>query len=136
MRLPPATRLAMCLALLAACGDDLKVTPIYNHANGRVVIELSQDLDGKQLYVRTRRGKFDTLEDALMFYVTRDTNPTAWYPSLAEKFNDLPAKYRGNVNQTEVPYNRKLGDDPALSPSEIDDVIAFLNTLTDADLLH
>lgn len=61
MRLPPATRLAICVALLGACGDDLKVTPIYNHANGRVVIELNQDLDGKEVYVRTRRGKFDTL---------------------------------------------------------------------------
>ena len=30
-----------------------------------------------------------------------------------------------------MPYNRKPGDAPALSDSEIEDVIAFLNTLTD-----
>jgi hypothetical protein len=62
MRLPPATRLAICVALLAACGDDLKVNAIYNHANGRVVIEVNTDLDDKQLYVRTRRGNFGTLD--------------------------------------------------------------------------
>jgi cytochrome c peroxidase len=35
------------------------------------------------------------------------------------------------VNTTEVPYNRRAGDVPALSDADIDDVIAFLNTLTD-----
>ena len=80
-------------------------------------------------------GKFKTLKDVLTFYVQRDTNPEKWYPQNADgtydKFNDLPAEYRKNVNTEEVPYNRKQGDAPALSDSEIEDVIAFLNTLTD-----
>jgi cytochrome c peroxidase len=79
-------------------------------------------------------GKFKTLREVVSFYVRRDTNPEEWYPSGAngiEKFNDLPPEYRGNVNTTEVPYNRKLGDQPALDSDEIDDVVAFLNTLTD-----
>ncbi|MDB5967776.1 MAG: c-type cytochrome [Hydrocarboniphaga sp.] len=82
-------------------------------------------------------GRFATLKEALQFYVQRDTNPEKWYPSTAagvQKFDDLPAEYQRNVNTTEVPYNRKLGDQPALSDAEIDDLIAFLNTLTDADL--
>jgi cytochrome c peroxidase len=41
------------------------------------------------------------------------------------------AGYLGNVNTSEIPYNRVLGDRPALSPAEIDDLIAFLCTLTD-----
>jgi len=45
---------------------------------------------------------------------------------------NLPAQYHGNVNH-EPPLDRKPGDAPALSKSEIDDVIAFLETLTDAD---
>ena|SRR5882672_146698 len=80
-------------------------------------------------------GRFDTLREVLEFYVRRDTNPEDFYPLDAGgqpiKFNDLPGEYQANVNTTEVPYNRHAGDVPALSDSDIDDVIAFLNTLTD-----
>ena len=80
-------------------------------------------------------GRFKTLKDALTFYVQRDTNPEKFYPLDADgavaKFNDLPPEFRANVNTSEVPYNRSLGDAPALSDAEIDDVIAFLKTLSD-----
>lgn len=81
-------------------------------------------------------GKFNTLREVVSFYVRRDTNPEEWYPpkndgSGADKFDDLPPEYRANVNTSEVPYNRQLGDQPALTSDEIDDVVAFLNTLTD-----
>ncbi len=79
-------------------------------------------------------GKFTTLKDALQFYVQRDTNPEKFYPlvgGIVNKFDDLPPEFHGNVNTTEVPYNRTLGDAPALTDVEIDDVIAFLNTLSD-----
>jgi cytochrome c peroxidase len=77
-------------------------------------------------------GKFATLREVVSFYVRRDTNPEEWYPNAgADKFDDLPPQYRVNVNTTEAPYNRRPGDLPALSSSEIDDVVAFLNTLSD-----
>jgi cytochrome c peroxidase len=80
-------------------------------------------------------GRFATLTDALGFYVRRDTNPEEWYPSdpdgLVHKFDDLPPQYAANVNTTEVPYNRKPGDTPALNAAEIADVVAFLQTLAD-----
>jgi cytochrome c peroxidase len=80
-------------------------------------------------------GRFKSLKDALTFYVQRDTNPQKFYPLDADgtplKFNDLPPAYRNNVNVTEVPYNRRPGDAPALGDAEIDDVIAFLRTLND-----
>ena len=80
-------------------------------------------------------GRFHTLKDAITFYVQRDTNPEKWYPrkpdGTYDKFNDLPQEYRKNVNQEEVPYNRHQGDQPALSDAEVDDVIAFLGTLSD-----
>lgn len=79
-------------------------------------------------------GRFATLTETLGFYVRRDTNPAEWYPTVngaIVKFDDLPASFRGNVNVTEVPYNRNPGDAPALSPTEIQHVIAFLCTLTD-----
>ena len=80
-------------------------------------------------------GRFKSLKDVVTFYVQRDTNPEKWYPLNADgsvkKFDDLPVEYHANVNTTEVPYNRQLGDTPALSDAEVDDVIAFLQTLTD-----
>ena len=83
----------------------------------------------------THNGYFKRLRDLIEFYVTRDTNPERWYPIGADgrvqKFNDLPPEYRGNVNTAEVPYDRGPGEVPALSDGDIEDVIAFLNTLTD-----
>ncbi len=80
-------------------------------------------------------GKFHNLEDVMHFYVERDTNPEKFYPKKADssidKFNDLPAKYRANIDTIDAPFNRKPGDKPALNDAEIKDVIAFLNTLTD-----
>lgn len=79
-------------------------------------------------------GKFKTLKEVIAFYVRRDTNPEEWYPIGAagvEKFNDLPPVYRGNVNSTEKPYDRTVGQAPALNEQEIDDLTAFLETLTD-----
>jgi cytochrome c peroxidase len=81
-------------------------------------------------------GSLHSLRDVLEFYAQRDTNPERWYPRKADgtidKENDLPAELRGHLN-VEVPFNRKPGDAPALSDPEIDDLLAFLRTLTDGD---
>jgi cytochrome c peroxidase len=69
------------------------------------------------------------------FYVERDTEPQLWYPVISgklAKFDDLPARDRGNVNISDAPLNRERGEKPALSAEEIRQVIAFLGTLNDA----
>lgn len=80
-------------------------------------------------------GRFKTLKDALEFYVQRDIHPQKFYPrrpdGTIDKFDDLPQAYKANVNASEAPYDRRPGDAPALDAAEIDDVIAFLRTLTD-----
>ena len=80
-------------------------------------------------------GRFQTLLELVRFYVRRDTNPEEWYPldtnGVPQKFNDLPPGLVGNVNTVEVPYNRKPGDLPTLDENEIQDLLAFLQTLTD-----
>jgi cytochrome c peroxidase len=79
-------------------------------------------------------GRFHTLVDTLRFYVERDTKPAEWYPRVngrIEKFDDLPARYRDNIDTLDAPLNRKAGDAPALDAQEIKDVIAFLGTLND-----
>ena len=88
-----------------------------------------------QRHVFFHNGRFTTLKDAITFYVQRDTHPEKWYPlnldGSVKKFDDLPPQYHPNVNTVEVPYNRQPGDAPALSDAEVDDVIAFLKTLSD-----
>ena len=82
-------------------------------------------------------GRFHTLKDALRFYVRRDTNPREWYPVAAngalEKFDDLPAPLRSNVDVVDRPLTLGERDTPIWTDEEIDDVIAFLTTLNDRD---
>ncbi|HEY5372257.1 MAG TPA: cytochrome c peroxidase [Polyangiaceae bacterium] len=80
-------------------------------------------------------GVFHTLREVMQFYVQRDTTAAKWFPHAGghvEAFDDLPAELRRNVDR-EPPLDRKPGQAPALNSAEIDDVIAFLNTLTDED---
>ena len=81
-------------------------------------------------------GRYTTLREVMRFYVERDTDPERWYPTIAgklRKFDDLPARYRGNVNTSDAPLNRSPGDEPALNADEIEKVVAFLGSLSDAN---
>jgi cytochrome c peroxidase len=82
-------------------------------------------------------GLLHSLREAVAFYATRDTNPERWYLVNAsghvQKFDDLPSRYVQNVN-VEPPFDRKPGDSPSLSEQDIDDIVAFLQTLTDGFL--
>jgi cytochrome c peroxidase len=75
-------------------------------------------------------GIFHTLHDAVAFYAQRDTDPAKWYPTgpdgTVQKFNDLPAEYLQNVTM-EPPF----GPRQVLSDADVDDLVAFLSTLTD-----
>ncbi|MBO9647871.1 MAG: cytochrome-c peroxidase [Variovorax sp.] len=115
-------------------------------------------------------GIFHALEQVVRFYNTRDTNPEYWYPSTGgtgtatanppyalqptsvpgatvAKFNDLPAMYRGNVDE-EAPLGqgqtdaggstalngaqpRPVGSTPQLSEQDIKDLVCFLGVLSD-----
>jgi cytochrome c peroxidase len=79
-------------------------------------------------------GVFHRLEDAVRFYAERDTQPQKWYPRAAngetQKFDDLPEAYRDNLDR-QPPFDRRMGDQPPLSDRDVDDIVAFLNTLTD-----
>lgn len=118
---------------LGLCGRNLGDLTARTDLCGAFKVPSLRNVALRQAYFHN--GVFKTLKEALTFYVQRDTAPEKWYPLAADgtvdKFNDLPAAYRRNVNTSEAPYNRKLGQSPALTDSEIDDVIAFLNTLSD-----
>jgi cytochrome c peroxidase len=80
-------------------------------------------------------GVFHNLTQVLDWYVNRDLHPGRFYPRNPSgqviKYDDIPPQYRANVDTVDAPFNRHPGDPPALSPAQIKDVIAFLDTLTD-----
>ena len=80
-------------------------------------------------------GVFHTLQQVMDFYNFRDTNPEKVFPVGADgkvqKYNDIPAKYHANVDVADPPFNRHLGDQPAMTGQDETDIIAFLQTLND-----
>jgi cytochrome c peroxidase len=86
-------------------------------------------------HVFFHNGVYHTLQEVLDFYDFRDTKPEKIYPRAAnghvEKFNDLPKRHWTNVDTSDPPLDRKLGQAPALSPAQEKDIIAFLKTLND-----
>ena len=105
-------------------------------------------------------GEFATLHRVVQWYVTRDinnntgANPTPvaagpggnpYFPVGTAyvtangtpdlyQYNDLPVEFGANVNIGEIPYTPPTfagGQAPTLTAAEIDDVVAFLCTLTD-----
>jgi len=76
-------------------------------------------------------GFFKALRDVVSFYATRNSDPKRWYGPKATP-NDLPAAYVGNIINDRVPFNRPASAGAALTGREIDDVVTFLKTLSDA----
>ena len=78
-------------------------------------------------------ARFQTLEEVVGFYATRDLDPARWYPVVngqVQRYNDLPAPYQANVHRG-APFDRRPGQLPALSPQDVNDVVALLKTLSD-----
>lgn len=79
-------------------------------------------------------GVYHDLHAAVAFYADRDTRPERIYPRSPQgqvmKFNDLPARYHPNV-EAGLPFGQQAGDKPALSDTDVEDLTAFLGTLTD-----
>jgi cytochrome c peroxidase len=102
-------------------------------------------------------GVIHSLEQAIRFYNTRDTMPELWYPTVGghpktppdpafpsyglvkvqyaggkvQKYDDLPAAYRANLDPQMPLDGRKPGSKPPLTEGQIADLICFLNTLND-----
>jgi cytochrome c peroxidase len=117
---------------LGACGPLRTDLSDRSEYCGRFITPTLRNVALRQSFYHN--GAVHTLREAIEFYVERDTDAGKWYPRDAagtvRKFDDLPAVYRDNVNR-EPPFGGRPGGVPTLSSREIDDVIAFLNTLTD-----
>jgi cytochrome c peroxidase len=80
-------------------------------------------------------GVFATLQQVMDFYNFRDTDPQKIYPPgpdrTAQKYNDIPVRFQANVDVADPPFDRHLGETPAMTAQDESDIIAFLQTLTD-----
>jgi cytochrome c peroxidase len=80
-------------------------------------------------------GVDHSLQQVLDFYDFRDTAPQKIYPRAADgtvaKLDDIPPRYRANLDVADPPFDRKLGDTPAMTAQDEADIIAFLKALTD-----
>jgi cytochrome c peroxidase len=79
-------------------------------------------------------GVFGTLREVIDFYNDRDLHPEKFYShnrdGSVRKFDDLPPGYADNVDR-DAPLDRVPGGTAALTEADIDDLIAFLQTLND-----
>jgi len=82
-------------------------------------------------------GSIRSLRDAVAFYATRDTDPARWYSRNADgsvrAYDDLPRDSVAFVDR-EVPFEPRPDGRPRLDDHDVDDIVAFLKTLTDADV--
>ncbi|HVE08009.1 MAG TPA: cytochrome c peroxidase [Paraburkholderia sp.] len=80
-------------------------------------------------------GVYHNLKQVMDFYNLRNTNPEQIYPRDASgkvvQFNDIPPQYRKNVDFQDAPFDRKPGDEPAMTAQDVQDIIAFMQTLND-----
>ncbi|MBS0218613.1 MAG: c-type cytochrome [Proteobacteria bacterium] len=83
-------------------------------------------------------GKFHDLAEVIEFYVTRDITPERWYARDARgqviPYDDLPARYHGNINRDPPFEGQHPGAKARLDKDEIAAIVAFLHTLDDGYL--
>jgi cytochrome c peroxidase len=102
-------------------------------------------------------GVIHSLGQAVRFYNTRDTMPQLWYPTVGgrakarpdpsfplyglittqyaggvvQKYDDLPAQHRSNIDRQLPLDGRAAGSQPPMTEPQVADLLCFLETLTD-----
>jgi cytochrome c peroxidase len=117
---------------LGLCGPDR--TDLSGRADycGRFMTPTLRNVATRTVFFHN--GVVRGLREAVAFYAERDVNPEKWYPrdprGQVRKFDDLPPVYWRNV-EIDPPFGPRPGLPPVLSPQDLDDIVAFLGTLTD-----
>lgn len=80
-------------------------------------------------------GVFNTLQQVVDFYNTRDLQTARWYKkadgnNVDISYNDLPLIYHANIERR-PPFAPLPGNRPRLRDNEVRDLVAFICTLTD-----
>ena len=118
---------------MGVCGpfrDDMKKETQYC---GMFLTPTLRNVAERKVYFHN--GVYHDLKQVMDFYNLRNTAPEKIYPRDAsgkvQKYNDLPAQYHANVDVADAPFDRKFGDQPAMTDQDIQDIIAFMKTLSD-----
>lgn len=80
-------------------------------------------------HVFFHNGVFTSLQQVMDFYAFRDVAPQKVQPG--RPGDDIPPRYRANLDVMDPPFDRHPGEPPAMSAADEADIIAFLQTLTD-----
>jgi len=83
-------------------------------------------------------GRMKSLAEVIRFYNTRDTEPERWYPTVRGvvlKYDDLPRRLHGNIDTQKPLDGRARGSRPPMTEQEMADLEAFLEMLTDKDVV-
>lgn len=111
---------------LGVCGrDDMKNVPQYC---GLFATPTLRNSATRQAFFHN--GFYRTLQQVLDFYNFRDTEPEKISPR-ADMFNDLPPRYRANIDKVDAPFSDNPNARPAMRAADESNIIAFLGTLTD-----
>ncbi len=118
---------------MGVCGpfrDDIKDQTQYC---GMFLTPTLRNAATRQVFFHN--GVYHNLKEVMDFYNLRNTHPEKIYPVDAagkvEKYDDLPQQYHANIDVADAPFDRKAGDQNAMTDAEIDDIIAFMKTLDD-----
>lgn len=118
---------------LGLCGPFRKDLAKQTQYCGMFITPTLRNVDRRQVFFHN--GIYHALKQVLDFYNLRAVAPQKIYPLGADGkpavFNDLPAAYRANVDTNDAPFDRHVGDEPALTEQDIRDLITFLHTLDD-----
>ncbi len=117
---------------LGLCGPDRTDLSTHTEYCGMFKAPTLRNVALKKSFFHN--GFTHSLRDAVAIYADRDLAPGKWYPHDASGkvriYDDIPDAFQNNLHR-EPPLDRKPGSAPALNDSDIDDIVAFLGTLTD-----
>jgi cytochrome c peroxidase len=121
---------------LGLCGRPDHVGPANARYCGEFKAPTLRNVATRQVFFHN--GRMKSLAEVIRFYNTRDTDPARWYPVVdgrVQKFDDLPRRYRGNVDTQKPLDGRAKGSAPPMTEQETADLEAFLEMLTDRDVV-
>ena len=118
---------------LGLCGPVRKDLAKQTQYCGMFLTPTLRNVDRRSVFFHN--GVYHTLKQVLDFYNLRSVQPEKIYPRDASGklalYNDIPEVLQGNVDIKDAPFDLKLGDPPALTNLDIQDIIAFIHTLDD-----
>ena len=118
---------------LGLCGPVRKDLAQQTQYCGMFLTPTLRNVDRRAVFFHN--GVYHTLQQVLDFYNLRGVQPEKIYPRDADGklalYNDIPKTLQGNVDVKDAPFDLKPGDRPALTDLDIQDIIAFIQTLDD-----